>query len=55
MVVLTQGFGCGAAFTLGFAASRFQRGIDSLAIQGRNFDSHFRLHPETGNDPSRHL
>jgi hypothetical protein len=45
MVVLTQGCGCRAAFTLGFAAPRFQRWIDSLAIQGRNFESHFRLHP----------
>jgi hypothetical protein len=45
MVVLTQGCGCGAAFTLGFAAPRFQRWIDSHAIQGRNFESHFRLHP----------
>jgi hypothetical protein len=44
MVVLTQGCGCGAAFTLGFAAPRFQRWIDSHAIQGRNFEFHFRLH-----------
>ena len=45
MVVLTQGFGCGAAFTLGCAAPRFQRWIDANALRGRNFDSHFRLHP----------
>jgi hypothetical protein len=45
MVVLTQGFGCGAAFTLGWAAPRFQRLIDAHALLGRNFDSDFRLHP----------
>ena len=45
MVVLTQGFGCGAAFTLGCAAPRFQRWIDAHALGGRIFDSHFRLHP----------
>jgi hypothetical protein len=46
MVVLTQGCGCGTAFTLGFAAPRFQRWIDSHAIQGRNFESYFHLHPK---------
>jgi hypothetical protein len=45
MDMLTQGCGCGAAFTLGFAAPRFQRWIDAHALRGRNFDSHFRLHP----------
>jgi hypothetical protein len=50
MVVLTQGCGCGAALTLGFAAPRFQRWIDSHAIQGRNFESHFQLHPAIANN-----
>jgi hypothetical protein len=50
MPVLTQGFGCGAAFTLGCAAPRFQRWIDAHALRGRNFDSHFRLHPPQGVD-----
>jgi hypothetical protein len=45
MVVLTQGCDCGAAFTLGFAAPRFQRWIDAHALRSRNFESHFRLYP----------
>jgi hypothetical protein len=45
MPVLTQGFGCGAAFTLGCAAPRFQRLIDAHVLRDRNLDSHFRLNP----------
>jgi hypothetical protein len=55
MVVLTQGFGCCAAFTLGWAALRFQRLIDVPALRGRNFDSRFRLHSTTSSSASLYV
>jgi len=59
MVVLTQGFGCGAAFTLGFAAPRFQRWIDAHATLQKksrangNGTQHFKN--ESGPSVVRHI